>query len=597
MNVILPRKPARSRRHGVAFALSFALAALVAGEGCSALDGLSGGTDEAVPLPPDATPACTLPTAPACGAHGRCVEANGAATCSCDSGFTGATCTDCAIGAPCAAKTCADTKCAAHSTCDDSAGSPSCKCVVGYSQKDKDCVWSGVIKDPSFQNQPLGAWSLAGGVKINDMLTGNKDPGVAELQTATCASASVAQSFVMPSYETAEPLALTLYAKAQCTISIFTQINIPCTRPISLALSGRGIEPFGLIFGETPPPARVCLGDGAYGGTIALSMFPTVCTTTAKSTTLDFIDIAPASDCPAPGQVLNSDFEANGGWTASGTGAEVAAGVGDKSSRGGRLHNVKRCDAARLTGGFSVRAKDQKPALTFTVKGTLNRRMRVFAGLYQIGTIQGSAVYDKVSLCLPDWLKGTAPSLAFALEDDLPADGACGDPDDYEFVLDDVKVETDATCDDPAPVVDGGFERADALRYYIRNENGGAVGVSKSATNAHTGAGYANVIQLACSKSTSMRTYVTVPAPAPGSGGPAVEAFYKASTATAMTYTGPGGALTPTTTWTRTMKCLEPRRAGFTSIVDFTVSAGSNCGLGTLSVDDIRVTHDPACPE
>mgnify|MGYP001500238451 CR=1 FL=1 len=129
------------------------------------------------------------------------------------------------------------------------------------------------------------------------------------------------------------------------------------------------------------------------------------------------------------------------------------------------------------------------------------------------------------------------------------------------------------------------------------NENGGAVGVSKSAANAHAGAGYANVIQLVCSKSSSMRTWVTVPPPAPGSGGPAVEAFYKASTANAMTYTGPGGALTPTTTWTRTMKCLEPRRAGFTSIVDFTVSAGSNCGIGSLSVDDIRVTHDPACPE
>ncbi|MBX3208697.1 MAG: calcium-binding EGF-like domain-containing protein [Labilithrix sp.] len=569
------------------------LAAVVAG--CAALDGLAGGEDDPGASPGKIDgPACTAPGAPRCE-HGSCIDERGDARCSCDAGWTGPTCGECAVGSACSGASCAETKCAAHASCDDSAGSPSCKCVAGYTQAGADCAFTGVVRDPTFENKPAGAWSLSGGVTIDPTAEGAKNLGLAELRTATCDAAGVKQAFEMPAIADAEPLAMEVFARGTCQITFIGVIPLPCFRPISLSIAGRGVEPMPMLLGNGS--AKVCLGERAFGATVPLELFPSACGSTVKSLALDHVDVVPAPECPSPGVVVNGDFEGAGGWTVGGTGAEVAAGVGNQGSRGGRLRSAKRCDNPKLTSALSVRVADPaKPALAFTVKGTLNRRMRVYANGYPIGVVSGTAVYEKVSLCVPEYLRGMSASLLFSLEDDRP-DGACGDPDDYEFVIDDLSLGQEAACNDPL-LVEGGFERADAARYWVASESGGSVSFVRNApAGANGGSGYATVRQTECAKSSNVRTTATLLGADSGAGGPAVEFFYKAATATEITYTANGVTLPPATAWTKSRLCFSPRRAGFAESITFSVSAGeAPCGLGSLSLDDVRSVRDPACP-
>lgn len=566
------------------------IAAVVAG--CATLDGLAGG--DGAPTGQVDGPACSASGAPRCE-HGTCLDDDGTARCACESGWTGATCAECAVGSSCGAATCADVKCAAHATCDDSAGAPACGCVVGYAPSGDDCAWAGVVRDPTFEDEPAGAWTLEGGVTIDATAAGAKDPGMAELKTATCSAAAVKQSLEMPAAASAEPLAMELFARGSCQITLFGTIPIPCIRPISLRINDRGVEPIPLLMQDGS--ARMCLGESAFGGAIALELFPTSCASSVKSVALDHLDVVPAAECPMPGVVPNGDFEGPGGWAASGAGAEVAAGLGNNGSRGGRLHSVSRCDAPRLTGALSVRLADpEKPALTFTVKGTQNRRMRVYGNGYLIGMVTGTSVYEKVSLCMPEHLKGMAGPLAFALEDDRP-DGACGDPDDYEFVVDDLALENDAACDDPL-LVAGGFERADAARYWLASEDGGLVSFRRNApASANTGGGFATVRQTTCAKSTSVRATATLAGASAGAGGPAIEFFYKAGAATGITYSANGAALPPAADWTKSRVCFPARRGGFPASIELTTSADEPCASGLLSIDDVRSVRDPACTD
>lgn len=564
--------------------------------GCVALDGLAGGDDSTRASGRSSSRACSAAGAPKCE-HGSCVDEDGSARCACDAGWTGATCNECSVGSVCSAPSCAETKCAAHSTCNDSSGTPTCACVVGYEPAGSDCVWKGVVRDPTFEDSPAGAWTVTGGVTIDASVKGAKDPGLAELKTAACTEAGVKQSFAMPAVSTAEPLAMEIHARGTCQLPfIGGGLNIPCARPISVSIAGRGVEPFSLLYGDGS--SRMCLGERAFGGPIELELFPSLCGSSVKSLALDHVAIVTAPECPAPGIVTNGDFEGVGGWTVSGTGAEVAASVGNQGSRGGRLHSTKRCDNPRLTGAFSIPlATPARPALTFTAKGTVNRRMRVYGNNGTVlGTIAGTAVYEKVSLCMPEYLKGMAPQLAFGLDDDQP-DGSCGDPDDYEFVFDDVKVEDDPACTD-AHVIDGGFERADVARYWQKTESDGSVTFVRSSPNgAKSGSGFVRLTQSGCSRTSSVSSVTTLPAKASGKGGPAIEFFYKATSATGITYRANATDLPPATDWTKSRVCFSSRRSGFSASITLAASAGDTCGAGSLSIDDVRTVHDAACPE
>lgn len=581
--------------------LSLALAAVVAG--CVSLEGLTGGEEPLDPHQPGTpTLACAASDAPQCE-HGRCVDDDGEPRCECDAGWTGPTCAECAVGAPCGAPTCEATTCAAHSTCDESTGAPRCVCVPGYSASDGECAWSGVVADPGFADDPEGSWELLGGVTIDAGHPGFDDPGLAELRTAACTSAFAKQSIVTPPPESAEPLGLQLSGSATCKLFAVTPPGVPpsankgpCIRPISVRVAGYGLEPIPLAVNGVPVRGQVCLGERALGGTIPLEVFATSCSATTTSVVVDHLSVAPAPGCPAPGEIPNADFEGTGGWEASAAGAEVASGVGNNGTRGGRLHRTQRCGSTpTLTGTISVPlSAPAHPALTFTVNGTKNRRMSVTSNGLRIGSITGAAVFQKASLCLPERLRGMAGSLAFALEDDGP--GACNDPDDSAFVFDDLAIEDDPSCGAQVFVVDGGFERSDTGNYWAQSKNGGTVSFLKG-SGARTGSGYARIAQTSCDAATRMTQTVTLPPLTPGAGGPAVEFHYKTTGATDITHYGLGQPLAPASDWTAVKQCYPGRRAGFGQTVEFRISTGEACASGSLSIDDVRVGLDPTCPE
>lgn len=584
--------------------LFLVLAAVVAG--CVSLDGLTGAEEPTDP-PEQGAPAadCAAPSAPRCE-HGRCVDDSGAARCECEGGWTGPTCAECAVGAPCAAPTCETTTCAAHATCDDSSGAPTCTCVAGYVASDGDCVWSGVVKDPGFADDPTGSWELLGGVTIAAEHAGFDDPGIAELKTETCTEAFAKQSIITPPFESAEPLALNVSGSGVCRSSIILlppigfpppgQNLVPCSNPISVRVAGYGLEPIASAMGGAPARGQVCLGERAFGGRVPLEVYATSCGSTTTSIVVDHLSIAPAPDCPAPGEIPNADFEGTGGWTATGSGAEVASGVGNDGSRGGRLHRTKRCDPApMLTGAISVPlSSPAHPALTFTMNGTNNRRMGVRANGLLVGTVVGTAVFQKASLCLPERVRGMVASLAFALEDDGP--GACGDPDNSAFVFDDIKIEEDPSCEAPLFVVDGGFERADSSTYWAESRNGGSISFVKGA-GARSGSGFARITQSTCLASTRISTTGLLPPLTPGAGGPVVEFHYKTTGGEEISHYGLGQRLPAASEWTEVKRCYSARRAGFPQALEFRVYAGESCKLGSLSIDDVRVGLDPACPE
>ncbi len=467
--------------------------------------------------------------------------------------------------------------------------------MAGYELKENGCVWKGVVKDPTISNNPAGGWTATGNVKIDPTLPGAKSPGAVEFIGGTCSTtAGLNQTLVMPPYDLAEPLALEVAGTGRCELPPPFTTQIPCIRPLGVGIGERGIDPLAFFFG--PQSTKVCLGERAYGATYTLKVFPQACGGFTKSNQLDHLDIVPAPECPVPGKVTNGDFEGVGGWSVGGTGAEVAPSVGNKSSRGGRLHHAKKCDSPSLSGAFSVKTSEPaKPALAFTVKGKTARKMAVNAGTQLLTTITGTSVYENVSICLSEYMKGMASSLVFIASDDMTG-GVCGDADDYEFIVDDVAIVSDPTCEDTTLIVDGGFERSDVARYWSITENGGSASFLKGAA-ARTGNGYASLSQFSCEKGSSFSVTVMNPGSVAGKGGPAIEYYYRASNGTAITYTAPGGTLTPTTTWTRGVGCLSPRRGGFPQSVSFTVSAGESCGVGTLSLDDLKLVQDPSCPE
>lgn len=551
-----------------------------------------GGDDDAAPedeilLPEDRCRAVGLAS---CENGGRCVSVGGTPQCSCTKGFTGPTCAECAPGEVCGGGACAGTKCTAHAACAEVDGKAVCSCAAGYQLEGEACVWRGVIADPTFQDQPAGAWARTD-ASLQPTAAAPKDPGLVELAAGCTANTSVKQTVTMPPWELAEPLALEITGAAHCQYDTeFGPVDTPCSEPVDLLFGARGSRPWSsleLVSNTT----RKCLGDGYFGKTFDVSFHPSFCGS-ALSTTIDHAEIVPAPECPLPGQVPDGDFENGGGWKAEGTGtADVAPSVGNQSTRGGRLRKAFRCELPLLRGSISVPAAMPKPALAFTARGGANRRMRVLVENALVGTIVGTNVFENVVVCLPDFVRGQATSLAFAAPFDRGQ--PCGNGDDYEFVFDDVTVRSDASCPDAAPIVDGGFELPDDAKYWFADTDGSSVSFPKS--GGKTGAGFLQ-LSTSCQRYAQAATSITVPPIGGGEGGPALVFSYRANGGNNLFYQSSFGALTPVADWTETKRCLPPRLSGGAFPLYFQVSAGNDCGGSSLSVDDVRVIHDTSCP-
>ncbi len=90
-------------------------------------------------LEADACVADAVCTADSCGGHGTCDDSSGQVVCTCDVGYEGQACDACAAGyhddgqGGCVAdETCQANTCSGHGACDDSGGAPVCTCDAGY---------------------------------------------------------------------------------------------------------------------------------------------------------------------------------------------------------------------------------------------------------------------------------------------------------------------------------------------------------------------------------------------------------------------------------------------------------------------------------
>jgi hypothetical protein len=530
-----------------------------------------------------------------CENGGRCVEEQGVAKCACAGGWSGATCNECAPGQSCASPSCAATKCSVHAVCSEAGGPPTCSCVTGYAIENQVCVWKGVLRDPSFQNLPPGAWTVTNAT-LSPTAPGAKDPGILELAGPACnpATTKVSQTVAMPPWEQSDALVLETTGESRCVVQVDVDVfvDVPCD-PVRMSIDNRSRLLPG--FSLTSTTTRRCLGEKAFGKTLALGFSPSHCDAMTSTIAIDRADILPSTECPLPGQIVNANFEGVGGWTPEGgVGAEVVPGVGNQSSRGGRLKKATTCDAPALRGVFSVRQGIAKPALSFTARGGAGRRMRVLAGSAQIGNVIGTGVFQSATLCLPDFMKGDAESLVFSgSQDRRPV--TCGPADDYEFVFDELELKSDPTCPDAAPIVDGGFERDDTDRYWWADAEPGQVNFVKGA-GAKTGNGFATITHFVCQRFSTISSAITIPEPMPGAGGAAIEFAYKAPAASNQTYIGPLGVLPAAPDWTVVKRCL-PRDPGGAFVAAFSLSSQSSCQGTTLSIDDVRAVYDPACPE
>ncbi len=580
---------------------------------CGDLAGLTGGGGGDPPPTPVGSPCGDLRCV-----HGTCSSAG---KCECAAGFSGPSCDSCGgdlqdkDGDGACQPSCNVTTCPARSRCDDTSGKATCVCSTGYALEGDACVWKGGIQDPGFQNTPPGAWKLSGGALI-DATAKDKtqvDPGYVDFPQENPFGAPDAgpprctygqtshaiQTVKMPPFAEAEPFALSLSRQSVCS-PIF---GFCFGETYRFSVGGRAafVDRADGLGQSAFSPRKVCLGERAYGGDVTFDV-AAPCGSQVEAVRVDRATLVPDATCPAPGKVQNGDFEGTGGWAASGV-AEVTALVGTAQSRGARIKMAKACDYGQLTGSLSVPWKSvPRPALTFSFKGSKNKQLSVRVGGSVAATVTGTDTFETARVCLPDWATGTVQQLAFYAYASSAA-GNCTDPDTSEFIFDDVKIESEPTCEDPGLVFDGGFERRGSVSAWSGPSSptsGVFTYASGAPPSSHSGAGYGALYSPQCNYASLYQT-ASVPDLSPGKGGPMLAFWYRTSAAASGAFYSTAGTLPVAAAWTKKTYCLPPTLAGRATSINFSASTSSGGGACAnppyLYLDDVAITLDPTCPE
>ena len=510
--------------------------------------------------------------------------------------------------------------CGAHQTCLLQGSAPTCACVTGYQVSGSACVWGTVPADPGFQNMPAGAWTLGQGASIEATAAGYLDPGELHIPgTAACpGGGATRQTISMPAVAAAEPLAITLAANADC---------ITRQGPNCRAFDLQAVINGGVIALQGASPYIVhtgCLGERAYSGTFDLIVRPSaaeLCSTQFTDAVVDHVQIAPSSTCPPPGTLPNGDFDGTPSrwltWSLGSDGftpvAEIAPTMGSGGSAAAHLGLRGSCETALAHELISPPQSMAGLAVQVRFKGTAGASARVFVDNVTMAVLAGTNGQASANVCLLESNKGMTQDLMLGLGGvtSLPSDVTCG-PVTQDFVFDDLKVVSDASCPPTAYLADGGFERTDpAVAWDSALQSGGVlvaqtgdvIGVDTTAANVHGGA---RALKIVNSDGCALRKAAfpaTVPASA-GGAGPALQFFHKAPALAKsnLTVTAGGassGNLPASPAYTQAQLCLNPAMAGQTVSVELTLAGNAACALQlseTAWFDDFTITTSPACP-
>jgi hypothetical protein len=425
---------------------------------------------------------------------------------------------------------------------------------------------------------PADAWTLGGNASIDPVFAAPKSPG--RLAFGVCVPNTRAQqTFAMPAFADAEPLAFEV-STLNADLDFDTLIGLN-RRYRELFIRGTG---------------RICAGENAYGGDVALSFIPN-CRAYQTTQPVDHVVLVPAPECPAIATVLNGSFEENGGWKAEQAGAEITAGAGTNGSRAGHLTVATGCESAKLSTDASVPGKSRaNAAIEMTVKGTNGGELFVSLGsggtaAGYVGSIAGKGIYEKVRMCVPEFARGLVMPLGFEIH--ATTAGVCGDPvPATEFFLDDIAFVSDASCVDPGWVLDGGFEGADLKRQWLIS---GVASVGHSTSEQPSGA--RPLFMDGCGNP-RVRQFATIPDAAPGAGGAQVRFWYRAeSMGGTATFKAPAEDVPAAASWTQRTRCIASAEPGLSYGIEFGYSTGGACSSVEMFVDDVEIVHDPSCPE
>ncbi|MBW2687157.1 MAG: hypothetical protein JRE19_14765, partial [Deltaproteobacteria bacterium] len=222
-----------------------------------------------------------------------------------------------------------DDDCGAHEVCDTSSGPGRvCVCAPAYQDSGSGCEFAGAPLAPGFDD-PV-PWTTSGGAVLDATAPGGDDPGeVTWSGDAICDSSRVVQTFAMPPYARAEPLAFQVTYRGDSETYE--------ARP-QLALNEHWVR---LPRRSSFSTQTICLGEAGLGGDVEFRVdgHSGFCPTfdPADELVVDRFEVVRAEDaeleCPAPGFVLDGDFEGDGtAWIPIGD-ASVQDGIGQNGTR------------------------------------------------------------------------------------------------------------------------------------------------------------------------------------------------------------------------------------------------------------------------
>ena len=478
-------------------------------------------------------------------------------------------------------------------------------------------MWGPVPADPGFQNTPAGAWTLGAGATLNATAAGHVDPGEVDISPAAFCTGGglVRQSISMPTVAQSEPFAIKMVTNADCVSRLGTQ----CWAMDPVVAMNGGV----IIFQDGPINHAACLGERAYGGTFDLVIRPAGLRDCPEpDAVVDHIDIEPSSTCPPPGTIPDGDFDGTPAtwktWTLASDGftalAEIAPTLGSGGSAAAHVVIRGACDLAAAHELISPPLSLPNLALQVRFKGTAGAAAQAWIDGATMAVLSGTGAQATANICLLESNKGMSQDLMLGLGLTWGPQALSCVAINRDFVFDDLKFVSDASCAATAYLGDGGFERTDpAAAWEASLESGGVpveatgdtVGIDTTAANVHSGA---RALKMVNSDGCAVRqaAFAASVPPSASSAGPALAFFYKAPALTrsklAVTAAGASsGDLAATADYTRAQICLDPAMAGQTITVELRLTGNGTdvCAAQpteTAWFDDFAVTTSAACP-
>lgn len=504
-------------------------------------------------------------------------------------------------GAACECQINAD--CGAHAECTPAR---TCACVVGYAKVDGACTWSSIVRNEEITVDE--AWMVAGGATIEVAEMGLTTPGLARVP---CTGGVLRQDVEVPELAFSEPLVVEVVSQGQNMLP-------------DVAWDGRLTR----VESESSlafAPGRVCLGESAYGRTIALEVRGGRGACAAGGVLrVDAVRIVPAreGECPLPGVIPNPGFEEEDGWLTHmhewGI-PQIEEGVGQGGTRGASVRLVDPAlTRASASFGTTLSWPEQSgTALAYWWSGTLSTNLhftaerardavntpaeliaRAFPGYFPEGVLR--------RVCVPPQLRGRVTPFTFAL---MKQQG-CGD---CAGVVDDLAFVADPMCSSDPYVSDGGFEHSGfnthAASWRRQFSGNGLIEYAFVGLQGigRTGGAASLALDSSCTNA-SVETEVVVPRISQD-GGPVIAIWAKhlRDTNTHLAVSIEGVANVPidigATTWRETRACLPPSLAGRVATVRVRARAvAASCTsittfpMETMYLDDLSLGNDPSCP-